>query len=59
MAQIEAEIVNCTWNIDLLYGVMARLIARRDALREREAKARARDLKRARELFGEGVIERG
>jgi hypothetical protein len=41
------------WNIDLLVGVMARLVAQRNHLRAKEAKARARTLRKAREYLGD------
>jgi hypothetical protein len=57
LAAIERELDAAQWNIDLLVGVMARLVAQRNHLRAKEAKARARELKRARQYCGAGVVE--
>ena len=58
LAAVEAKLESVGWTIDLLYGVTQSLVAERDALKKRLEQERRRDLRRAKQHYGEGTVER-
>lgn len=57
LEEIESRLKSLDWMIALLYDAQRPLIAERNALRAREARAREKALRQARDYLGPGVSE--